>query len=96
MFFHAEVLNVFNQFQLCACWESVFNNGGITNLTTIGQALRTPVNTATMQAFNPFTATPVHGVNWDYNITSTGFGKPLSALAYTSPRTFRFSVGVRF
>jgi hypothetical protein len=96
LFFHAEVLNVFNQFQLCGCGESVFNNGGITNLATIGQALRTPVNTAAMQAFNPFTTAPVQGTNWDYNITSTGFGKPLSALAYTSPRTFRFSVGVRF
>jgi hypothetical protein len=32
-------------------------------------------------------------VNWDYN---ANFGTPLNALAYTSPRTFRFSVGMRF
>jgi hypothetical protein len=96
LFFRGELLNVFNQFQLCGCGASVFNNGGLTDLTTIGQGLRTPTNNAAMRAFNPFTTTPVQGVNWDYNVTSTGFGKPLNAFAYTSPRIFRFSVGVRF
>ena len=28
VFFHAEVLNVFNQFQLCGCGSTVFNHGG--------------------------------------------------------------------
>jgi hypothetical protein len=94
VFFRGEVVNLFNQFQLCGCGASVFNSGGTVDLSTIGQALRTPVNTAAMQAFNPFTTTPVQGVNWDYN--TSNFGLPLSALAWTSPRTFRFSVGVRF
>ena len=93
LFFHGEVLNLFNQFQLCGCGASVFNNGGTTDLTTIGTAVKTPLNTAAMQAFNPFTTTPVKGVNWDYN---ANFGTPLNAFAYTSPRIFRFSVGVRF
>jgi hypothetical protein len=89
LFVHGEVLNVFNQFQLCGCGESVFRNGGITDLTTIGQGVRV-INTA---PFNPYTTQPVQGVNWDY---APNFGTALSALAYTTPRLFRFSVGVRF
>jgi hypothetical protein len=89
LFFHGEVLNVFNQFQLCGCGAAVFSNGGATDLTTIGQG----VNVIAAQPFNPFTSKPVRGVNWDYN---ANFGTPLNALAYTSPRMFRFSVGVRF
>jgi hypothetical protein len=95
LFFHGEVLNLFNQFQLCGCGASVFNNGGATDLTnTIGTTVRTPLTAPTVfQAFNPFTATPARGANWDYAPT---FGTALNAFAYTSPRTFRFSVGVRF
>jgi hypothetical protein len=87
LFVHGEVLNVFNQFQLCGCGDTVFNNGGITNLTTIGQSvvLRAP--------FNPYTTQPVEGVNWDRH---ANFGKPASTFAYTTPRLFRFSFGVRF
>jgi outer membrane receptor protein involved in Fe transport len=99
LFFHGEVLNVFNQFQLCGCGGSVFSNGGTTDLTnTIGLAVRTPRNAPTVYpAFNPFTTTPVQGVNWDFNTTpGSAFGSALTPLAYTSPRIFRFSVGVRF
>lgn len=89
LFIHGEVLNLFNQFQLCGCGDSVFNNGGISNLTTIGTAVRV----ITAAPFNPFAGQPVQGVNWDYH---ANFGTPLNAFAYTSPRIFRFSVGVRF
>ncbi len=89
LFFHGEVLNVFNQFQLCGCGASVFNNGGTTDLTTIGQG----VNVATAAPFNPFTTQPVLNTNWSYN---ANFGQPLNAFAFTSPRMFRFSLGVRF
>ena len=44
-------------------------------------------------AFNPFTDTPQKGVNWQYG---PSFGKPTSASAYQLPRTYRFSVGVKF
>ena len=37
--------------------------------------------------------TPVQGVNWNLNPT---FGTPANRFAYTSPRTFRFNLGVRF
>ena len=90
----ARGLNIFNQFQLCACGGTVFNDGGGTDLTTIGQSVRTPVNSPTvMRPFNPFSTQPARGVNWDLN---ANFGTPLSALAFTSPRIFRFSVGLRF
>jgi hypothetical protein len=87
LFFHGEALNVFNQFQLCGCGDSVFTNGGVSNNTNIGQGVRV------LAPFNPFTATPVKGTNWDY---AANFGTGLNAFAYTSPRIFRFSVGVRF
>ena len=35
VFFHAEVLNVFNQYQLCGCGGTVFNNGGGNDIRTI-------------------------------------------------------------
>jgi Carboxypeptidase regulatory-like domain/TonB dependent receptor len=93
VFFHAEVLNVFNQFQLCGCGGTVFNNGGGNDMRTINNAVLTAANSGTLQPFDPFTTTPVQGVNWDLN---SNFGTPASRFAYTSPRTFRFNFGVRF
>jgi len=87
LFFHGEVLNVFNQFQLCACGENVFRNGGISDLTTIGQGVQ-----VIQPQFNPYTTTPVEGTHW----RATNLGQPLNRFAYTSPRLFRFSVGLRF
>ena len=46
-----------------------------------------------LTTFNPFTATPVEGV--DYELRST-FGQPLNENDYQTPRTFRVSVGFRF
>ena len=93
-FAQAQVINLFNQFQLCGCGGTVFQNGGATTQTRIDTTTLTPVNTpARFATFNPFTTTPVRGVNWDYG---PNFGKPVNRLAYTSPRQLRFSVGVRF
>ena len=44
-------------------------------------------------AFNPFTTTPVEGVNWRKN---ANFGQPVNEDDFQTPRTFRFSVGFRF
>ena len=87
-FFHGEILNVFNQFQLCGCGDTVFSNGGVTNLTTIGQSV-----IIRPAAFNPYTTQPVEGVNWDKH---ANFGQPVNTFAFTTPRLYRFSVGVRF
>jgi hypothetical protein len=93
LFFRGEVLNIFNQFQLCGCGASVFNNGGGSDIRTINTSVLTASNSPTLRPFNPFTETPVEGANWALGPT---FGQAVSRFAYTSPRTFRFSVGVRF
>jgi hypothetical protein len=49
--------------------------------------------TGTLLTFDPFTQTPVEGTHWR---KGEDFGKPADADAYTLPRTFRFSVGLRF
>jgi len=43
--------------------------------------------------FNPFTETPVEGINWR---KGANFGKPVVPDDYQVPRTFRMSVGFRF
>jgi hypothetical protein len=50
-------------------------------------------NSSRLQRFNPFTETPVEGVHWQ---KGDNFGKPLGPANYQTPRTFRFSVGLRF
>ena len=46
-----------------------------------------------MEPFDPFTETPVEGVNWEYG---SSFGEPQGADDYQLPRTFRVSFGLRF
>lgn len=94
-FAQLQVMNVFNQFQLCGCGGSVFLNGGGVNLAqTINTAVRTSVSAgSTLQTFNPFTTTPVEGVNWS---KGPNFGHAATRFAYTSPRMVRVSFGVRF
>ena len=80
--------------QLCGCGDTVFLNGGTVTQTRIDQTIRTAASNPTLyQTFNPFTTTPVQGVNWDYG---PNFGKALNRFAYTSPRTVRIGFGVRF
>jgi hypothetical protein len=94
LFGQLQVVNLFNQFQLCGCGASVTQSGGGVNASRIDQTVRTPVTTAAgYQAFNPFTTTPVQGVNWDLAPT---FGTALNRMAYTSPRALRVTFGVRF
>jgi hypothetical protein len=54
---------------------------------------RARINNATYQAFNPFTTTPVKGVNWDYSPT---FGQPQAFDDYQTAELFSFSVGIRY
>jgi hypothetical protein len=93
LFAQAQVLNVFNGFQLCGCGADVFSNGGGVVITRIDQSVLSAANSGAYQKFNPFTTTPVQGVNWNYG---PNFGKALSRLAYTTPRTFRLTFGIRF
>lgn len=94
LFVQAQIVNLFNQFQLCGCGGSVFVNGGNNQNQFIGTAIRTNVTNANLyQPFNPFTDTPVQGTHWDF---APGFGKAVNRFAYTTPRLFRLTFGVRF
>ena len=93
VFFRGELLNVFDQFQLCGCGGSVFGNGGATDLAKINRGVLTAANSTALQPFNPFTTTPVEGVHW---AKRTNFGTHVDQFSWTTPRTFRFSVGARF
>jgi hypothetical protein len=72
---------------------NVFNEQGIVNAAAVNQSVLTSNNNAQLQPFNPFLTAPVRGVNWDLG---SHFGRPLTRLAYQTPRTFAFSAGVRF
>jgi hypothetical protein len=83
VFLQPEVLNVFNEDAL---------TGG-----RIGIDTNTVVNTrasagAPLQNFDPRTQ-PVEGTNYTYPAT---FGNAIGRDAYQLPRTYRFSVGLRF
>jgi hypothetical protein len=94
-FGQVQVLNVFNQAQLCACGAStVFQNGGSVVPTRIDQAVRTAAtNPARYAAFNPFTTAPVEGQHWD---KGPSFGTAINRQGFTTPRTLRITFGVRF
>ena len=83
VFAQLQLLNVFNQFQ-------VFNAASGNINATVLTAVDDPDRFAT---FNPFAETPVQGTHWDYG---DQFGKPVGKDAYTLPRTFRMSFGLRF
>ena len=70
--------------------QNVFNAEG---LVTVNTSTLTRLNSTRFTAFNPFTTTPVQGTNWDFG---TSFGKATSRDAYQLPRTYAFSLGVRF
>jgi len=98
VFGQLQVINLFDQSQLCACGATAFGTGsganaGGVNIQRLSTTVLTPVTTARLTAFNPFTTTPVRGVNWDLGPT---FGQALNRFAYTTPQSMRLSFGVRF
>ena len=95
LFFQTQVINLFDNFQLCACGGTVFQNGGAVDLFSIDQTVRTAVapGGGTFATFNPFATTPVEGVHW---AKGPNFGKAVNRTAWTSPRQLRLTFGVRF
>jgi hypothetical protein len=99
LFGQLQVLNLFDQSQLCACGGTAFGTGsagnaGGVNIQRLSTTVLTPVSTpARFAAFNPFTTVPVRGVNWDLGPT---FGQAVNRFAYTTPQSIRVSFGVRF
>jgi outer membrane receptor for ferrienterochelin and colicin len=93
-FFQLQVVNLFGNEQFCGCGGTVFQNGGGVAQTRIDQTVRTSVShPALYTAFNPFTTTPVQGVNFDLAPT---YGTALNRFAYTTPRQLRIGFGMRF
>jgi hypothetical protein len=95
LFGQLQVVNIFDQYQLCGCGAStVFQNGGGVLTSRIDQTVVTPVTAPNaVTTFNPFTTTPQEGVNWR---KGSSFGNALLRTAYTTPRTLRVSFGIRF
>jgi hypothetical protein len=88
LFVQPEILNVFKE-------EGVFDPNGLDDnegIAVRSARPRTPPATGLRQ-FNPFTETPVEGQDW---VKNANFGQPLNNLDFQTPRTFRFSVGLRF
>jgi hypothetical protein len=77
MFLQPEVQNVFNQ--------NAVVSGNSTELTNW--------NDPSLEAFNPFTDTPVEGTHWR---RGDEWGQPQDENDYQLPRTYRVSVGLRF
>jgi outer membrane receptor for ferrienterochelin and colicin len=77
IFVHAQVFNVFNQQAVVAVNSAVLTNN----------------NRPSIAPFNPFTETPLQGVNY---VLGPNFGKPTSSASYQQPLTFVLGVGARF
>lgn len=69
---------------------NLFNEQGVINVDT---SVADATTTSALRGFNPFTTQPVEGVNWR---KGSNFGKPVVEGDYQTPRTYRFSVGIRF
>jgi hypothetical protein len=88
IFVEADLLNMFNQ-------QAIEDPDYIdkTILTRRNSNCLQTGTTTRCVAFNPFNEQPVEGKHWQ---KGSAFGTPTSQFAYQSPRTYRFSLGVRF
>ncbi len=82
------------EFFLRVVVDNLFNQSAqdaVGNQTVFSATNQNPART--MQTFNPFTTTPVEGVNYQLG---PSFGQPLSAGDYQAARSYYFSLGFRF
>ncbi len=96
VFFRGTILNLFNRDELTNFAGGTLPGSGQTGCGTggcINTTVQTNANASALVRFNPFADTPVEGVNWRKGAT---FGQATSRFAYQTPRTYQFSVGVRF
>ena len=77
IFVQPQILNAFNRKGVESVNASVFTNA----------------TRSSLQAFDPWTETPVEGIHWE---KGPDFGNPTVTGSYQQPRTFRVSFGVRF
>lgn len=70
--------------------NNVLNLHGIDGFNT---TVQTNSSNSSLAVFNPFSETPVKGVNWDFG---PEYGKVTGPGSYQTTREFNFSVGIRF
>ncbi|PYQ03608.1 MAG: hypothetical protein DMF82_12850 [Acidobacteria bacterium] len=95
IFVRGTMVNAFNRHRLTNFWGGVNSelDLGCGTGGCISTTVQTNANNSAITRFNPFTETPVEGVNWRKAGT---FGQPTSRFAYQTPRTYQFAVGFRF
>jgi len=95
LFLSPQVINVFNAHHIDTTDSRYFNTTVLTydNGGVCPNGDKAPGGGSRCLPFNPFTSKPVEGVNW---AKGPSFGKAINQLAFQQPRTFRFSVGLRF
>ncbi|HKH46027.1 MAG TPA: TonB-dependent receptor [Thermoanaerobaculia bacterium] len=96
IFLQPEVLNVFNEHGLLNVNTSVQDATNLSACPATNPNCRPGdpgTNPARLFPFNPFTDTPVEGINWR---KGANFGKGVNENDFQTPRTYRFSVGIRF
>jgi hypothetical protein len=91
LFVQPEIINLFNGQGVQSYDEEVLTAVDCAPQTTGN--LSAPCPAKGLAPFNPFTTTPVEGVNF---MKGPNFGKPNSEGDYQTPRTYRFSVGLKF
>ena len=69
---------------------NVFDEQGVVSVNT---TVLTALTDGSLVPFDPFTTEPIEGVHWR---KGSNFGQPTDENDYQLPRTFRFSVGLRF
>jgi len=95
LFVRGTIVNVFNRQGLTNYYGGVNSDLDIGCGTggCLNTGVQTNSNNNSLARFNPFTTTPVEGVNW---VKSATFGTPNSRYAYQTPRTYQFALGFRF
>ncbi|HXO20126.1 MAG TPA: carboxypeptidase regulatory-like domain-containing protein [Thermoanaerobaculia bacterium] len=96
LFLQPEIINVFNTQKIDTTDSRYFDtsvftasNSGASSCSQAGAG----GGPGKCLPFNPFTTTPVEHVNWE---KGPRFGQAINPLGFQQPRTYRFSVGIRF
>jgi Carboxypeptidase regulatory-like domain len=72
---------------------NALNRHGIADSTKVSTSVTTAATSTALKTFDPFHDTPAAGTNY---ALAANFGQALNEQAYQTPRTVRFSMGVRF
>jgi outer membrane receptor protein involved in Fe transport len=92
LFLSPQVINIFNGHKIDTTDSRYFNTTVLT-YDNGGACPNGDPKTGRCLPFNPFTDKPVEGKNF---VKSSTFGQATNPIAFQQPRTFRFSVGLRF